>query len=70
MTLLCIPARLFFLPRFFEGSELCLLDGDDFEIKAWVDKKRHAQHSLRFADAEVADLEADDGEGEIVENAH
>ena len=52
MTLLCIPARLFFLPRFFEGWELLLLDGDDLEIKEWVDKKRGAMHSLRFADFE------------------
>ena len=60
MTLLCIPGRWFFLPRFFEGWELNLLDGDDFEIKAWVDKKRHAMHSLRFADADVEDLQEEE----------
>ena len=68
MTLLCIPGRLFFLPRFFEGWELNLLDGDDFEIKAWVDKKRAAQHSLRFADADYdLDDEEEEQEEEVVE---
>ncbi|KAL7577117.1 hypothetical protein ACA910_019719 [Epithemia clementina (nom. ined.)] len=52
MTLLCIPARLSFLPHFLEGWELLLLDGDDLEIKEWEDKKRAAMHSIRFTDVE------------------
>ncbi|KAL7577993.1 hypothetical protein ACA910_007609 [Epithemia clementina (nom. ined.)] len=52
MTLLCIPARLYFLPRFLEGWEMLLLDGDDLDIKEWVDKKEAALHSLRFAEIE------------------
>lgn len=32
MTLLCIPGRLYVLPRFLEGWELQLLDGDNDEI--------------------------------------
>jgi hypothetical protein len=32
MTLLCIPGRLFVLPKFLEGWELQLLDGDNEEI--------------------------------------
>ena len=63
MTLLCIPARLFFLPRFFEGWELLLLDGDDEDIKEWTNRKRRAMHSLRFADV---DEEEDD---EMLEDA-
>jgi hypothetical protein len=39
MTLLCIPARLFLLPRFFEGWELLLLDGEDEEIKEFMTLK-------------------------------
>jgi hypothetical protein len=40
MTLLCIPARLFFLPNFFEGWELLLLDGEDEGIEEWLEAKR------------------------------
>jgi hypothetical protein len=39
MTLLCIPARLYFFPRMFEGWELLLLDGEDEKIKEWVEAK-------------------------------
>ncbi|GAX27540.1 solute carrier family 4 (anion exchanger), member 2 [Fistulifera solaris] len=39
MTFFCIPARTHLLPRFFEGWELVLLDGDIFEIQEWIDKK-------------------------------
>ena len=39
MTLLCIPARLYLLPRFFEGWELVLLDGEDEKIEEWVAAK-------------------------------
>lgn len=46
MTLLCIPGRLFLLPRFFEGWELCLMDGDDLEIDEWVKRKRMAMRTL------------------------
>ena len=56
MTLLCIPGRLYLLPRFLEGWELLLLDGDDEDIGEWVSKKRRAMNSLRFA----ADIESND----------
>ena len=39
MTLMCIPGRLFVLPRFFEGWELLLLDGDYEDIDEWIAKK-------------------------------
>jgi hypothetical protein len=39
MTLLCIPARLFLAPYFFEGWELCLLDGYDEEVEEWIAAK-------------------------------
>ena len=54
MTLLCIPGRMYLFPRFLEGWELLLLDGDDEDIGEWVTKKRRAMNSLRFA----ADVEA------------
>mmetsp|Transcript_19117 Transcript_19117/g.39564 ORF Transcript_19117/g.39564 Transcript_19117/m.39564 type:complete len:611 (-) Transcript_19117:153-1985(-) len=52
MTLLCIPARLYLAPRFFEGWELCLLDGDDTEIDEWVKRKRSSMRSLFFSGTE------------------
>eukprot|EP00522_Entomoneis_paludosa_P005863 CAMPEP_0172458838 /NCGR_PEP_ID=MMETSP1065-20121228/29467_1 /TAXON_ID=265537 /ORGANISM="Amphiprora paludosa, Strain CCMP125" /LENGTH=605 /DNA_ID=CAMNT_0013213259 /DNA_START=104 /DNA_END=1921 /DNA_ORIENTATION=+ len=57
MTLLCIPGRLYLLPRFFSGWELCLMDGDDEEIKEWVSRKRRAMRSLS--------LPSEDSIGEI-----
>jgi hypothetical protein len=39
MTFLCIPARLFLLPRFLEGWELLLVDGDDEDIDEWIELK-------------------------------
>ena len=39
MTLLCIPARLYLLPKFFEGWELVLLDGEDENIEEWIEAK-------------------------------
>jgi hypothetical protein len=42
MTLLCIPARLFLLPRFFEGWELCVLDGEEEQIDEWVEAKEES----------------------------
>ncbi|KAL7566606.1 hypothetical protein ACA910_003444 [Epithemia clementina (nom. ined.)] len=60
MTLLCIPARLYFLPRFLEGWELLLLDGDDLDIRAWENKKRTAMHSIRFNDVEDSTVHGKD----------
>ena len=39
MTLLCIPARLYVLPKFLEGWELLLLDGEEEQINEWIEKK-------------------------------
>ena len=36
MTLMCIPGRLYVLPKFLEGWELLLLDGYEEEIDKWV----------------------------------
>jgi len=36
MTFLCIPGRLFFFSRIFEGWEMLLLDGDDIDIDRWI----------------------------------
>jgi HCO3- transporter family len=42
MTLLCIPTRMFLLPRLFAGWELELLDGDDTDIARWVELKEQS----------------------------
>ena len=45
MTLLCIPARIYLAPMFFEGWELCLLDGYDAEVDAWLALKKQASEA-------------------------
>uniref|UniRef100_A0A7S3L851 Bicarbonate transporter-like transmembrane domain-containing protein n=1 Tax=Amphora coffeiformis TaxID=265554 RepID=A0A7S3L851_9STRA len=36
MTLLCIPGRMYVLPKFMKGWELLLLDGYEEEIEEWL----------------------------------
>jgi len=36
MILLCIPVRIYLLPRIFSEDELTLLDGSPEEIEAWI----------------------------------
>jgi len=56
MTLLCIPGRLYVLPRFLEGWELLLLDGYEEEIDEWLSIKEG-----RKVEAEI-EVEAGDEE--------
>ena len=49
MTLLCIPSRLFFLPKFFQGWELLLLDGEDENIEEWIEAKRTGEANIMMA---------------------
>jgi hypothetical protein len=56
MTLLCIPGRTMLLPRFFEGWELCLLDGDDTEIDEWLRLKRQAEGSLNYVEEDIEEV--------------
>jgi len=46
MVLLCIPARLWFLPKFFEGWELLLLDGEYEMIDEWIALKEKAVRTI------------------------
>lgn len=48
MTFLCIPARLFLMPRFFEGWEILLLDGEDEQIDEWVRAKEEATRASEY----------------------
>mmetsp|Transcript_6954 Transcript_6954/g.13128 ORF Transcript_6954/g.13128 Transcript_6954/m.13128 type:complete len:601 (-) Transcript_6954:155-1957(-) len=48
MTLMCIPGRLWLLPKFFEGWELMLLDGEAEEIEEWIEKKERAVNDLHM----------------------
>ena len=53
MTLLCIPARLWFLPKFLEGWELLLLDGDEEKINEWIEKKERITKGIDADDIEA-----------------
>lgn len=59
MTLLCIPARLFFAPRIFHGWELCLLDGYDEEVEEWVSAKEEAEREEGLGGMEEGENESD-----------
>ena len=39
MILLCIPARIYLLPKFFSKDELILLDGSPERIEKWIAKR-------------------------------
>mmetsp|Transcript_16693 Transcript_16693/g.21807 ORF Transcript_16693/g.21807 Transcript_16693/m.21807 type:complete len:180 (-) Transcript_16693:182-721(-) len=60
MTLLCIPVRLYLLPRFFEGWEMCLMDGDDVEIDEWIVRKERSMKSGLFSGEDSKDSELED----------
>jgi hypothetical protein len=59
MTFLCIPGRLFFLPKFFAGWELTLLDGEDEQIERWVQAKQDSIRGFK--------MEEGTGETDVVE---
>ena len=46
MVFLCIPGRLFIMPRFLKGWELVLVDGDTDELEEWI---RLKEESLKKA---------------------
>jgi hypothetical protein len=50
MTFLCIPAHTWFLPKFFEGWELVLLDGYEEEMNEWITKMEAQSNSLSVSD--------------------
>ena len=51
MTLMCIPGRLFLLPKIFEGWELLLLDGNDEAIQEWVEENEGTKETMRVTDS-------------------
>ena len=57
MTLLCIPARLFFAPMIFEGWELCLLDGYDEDVNEWIAAKEGIDTLSEAEEAGMRDIE-------------
>jgi len=78
MTLLCIPGRLFLLPKFLEGWELLLLDGENEIIDEWIALKegKIAPKPMQFAsghpvnedDLEIEELE--EGNNPYAEGGH
>lgn len=64
MTLLCIPGRLYLLPRFFHGWELALLDSNDEDEAARITEAKEQEaralvHSPVVPSGEVDMTEAD-----------
>jgi hypothetical protein len=64
MTLLCIPARLYFLPKFFENWELCLLDDEDEIIEQWIEAKEESIRNFQ-AKTEGADVSTAGGNSDF-----
>jgi hypothetical protein len=61
MTLLCIPARLFILPKMFENWELCVLDDEEDVIEEWIEAK---EQSIRDFQAKTEGAEASTNKSE------
>lgn len=57
MTFLCIPTRLFLLPKFFEGWELLLLDGTDKKIEEWIELKEDIKQPHLTGDGYGTDID-------------
>jgi hypothetical protein len=67
MTLLCIPARIYLFPRFFEGWELLLLDGEDEDIRLWEEAKRASVGDMRGGT--MREVIVDDGNSDEIQEA-
>jgi hypothetical protein len=63
MTLMCIPGRLWLLPKIFEGWELLLLDGEEEEIQEWINEKERVTTDRLVANMEPLSVRVlvDDG---------
>jgi len=59
MILLCIPVRIFLLPKIFSEDELTLLDGSPEEIEEWILKKTKG---IDDTNAEIRVMEDENGE--------
>ena len=55
MTLMCIPGRLYVLPRFLKGWELLLLDGYEEDIDEWLAIKEGTKASNDGGEIEDGD---------------
>lgn len=70
MTFLCIPARLFLLPKFFSNWELTLLDGEEDQVERWTKAKEESLRDLSTIQIEeglpeAASIEDDIGSVEM-----
>jgi len=68
MIAICIPIRLFLLPKIFSEEELILLDTDEATIKEWLQAHEHGSedgsHSDKFIDDKHDDIEMQRASGE------
>ena len=67
MILLCIPARIYLLPRIFTDDELTLLDGAPEAIEAWVVRKRVAIEGAVLKVDDIGDVTDTNELGKLVE---
>jgi hypothetical protein len=56
MVLICIPSRLFLLPKLFEGWEILLLDGDDDTIGVWLEAKKAQEEGRMYVRPDLKKL--------------
>jgi hypothetical protein len=68
MTFLCIPSRLFLLPKFFAGWELCLLDGEEDQIEEWLHAKAESMRGFEGYD-QTKDIESVDDKSYVADSA-
>jgi len=72
MTLLCIPGRMYLLPKFLEGWELLLLDGEDERIAEWIAAKESAVRTIELGmgnSMHPISSHDDEDEEEVIEEA-
>merc|ERR1712238_523946 len=61
---LCIPIRLYLLPKLFTHDELVLLDGDDNAIRECLEKETFDfDHSMKTNGVDLELVESDEDEG-------
>ena len=64
---ICIPIRMYLLPKYFTEAELIMLDGEDEEIEAWI--KANAPVNDGVSITEHKDLQSEDDDDDDVKKS-
>ena len=70
---LCIPFRMYLLPKIFTEEELVMIDGEDFQIQKWLRRHDDAGGSTVMDDEkkdEVPCVTQDMSEGSVIVGEH